>query len=91
MTSDTIGKTASLAAITPRPRIDVCLPSKERFGPANAGAISGVVLDQIRSSATPDCFRVVGTQVDRPFEGVRFLGLRPVSYTHLTLPTILLV
>ena len=77
MTSDTIGKTASLAAITPRPRIDVCLPSKERFGPANAGAISGVVLDQIRSSATPDCFRVVGTQVDRPFEGVRFLGLRP--------------
>ncbi len=77
MTSDTTGTTASLAAITPRPRIDICLPSKERFGPANAGAISGVVLDQIRNSATPDCFRVVGTAVDHPFPDADFLGLRP--------------
>ncbi|MEL0302322.1 MAG: hypothetical protein VW989_01085, partial [Rhodobiaceae bacterium] len=64
MTSDTPAETASLAAIVPPPRIDIILPSKERFGPANAGAISGVVLDQIRNSATPDCFRVVGTAVD---------------------------
>ena len=77
MTSDTSEKTASLAAITPRPRIDICLPSKERFGPANAGAISGVVLDQIRSSVTPDCFRVVGTAVDQPFPDAAFLGLQP--------------
>ncbi len=77
MTSDITETTASLAAITPPPRIDVCLPSKERFGPANAGAISGVVLDQIRSSATPDCFRVVGTAVDHPFPDVDFLGLHP--------------
>ena len=77
MTSDTPAETASLATIAPPPRIDVILPSKERFGPANAGAISGVVLDQIRNSATPDCFRVVGTDVDQPFEGIAFHGLRP--------------
>ncbi len=77
MTSDTPAETASLAAIVPPPRIDIILPSKERFGPANAGAISGVVLDQIRNSATPDCFRVVGTAVDQSFEGVAFHGLRP--------------
>ena len=77
MTSDKPAETASLDAIAPPPRIDVILPSKERFGPANAGAISGVVLDQIRNSATPDCFRVVGTAVDQPFEGIAFHGLRP--------------
>lgn len=77
MTSDTPAETASLATITPPPRIDVLLPSKERFGPANAGAISGVVLDQIRNSATPDCFRIVGTAVEQPFDNVAFHGLHP--------------
>ena len=77
MTSDTPAATASLATIAPPPRIDVLLPSKERFGPANAGAISGVVLDQIRNSATPDCFRVVGTAVNKPFDNVTFHGLHP--------------
>ena len=77
MTSGTTVNSDTLTAITPPPRIDVFLPSKERFGPANAGAISGVVLDQIRSSATPHCFRVVGTAVEHPFENVTFLGLKP--------------
>ena len=77
MPSDTSAATALLADIAPPPRIDVLLPSKERFGPANAGAISGVVLDQIRSSATPDCFRVVGTAVDRSFDNIAFHGLHP--------------
>jgi len=77
MPSVTPAPTASLASITPPPRIDILLPSKERFGPANAGAISGVVLDQIRSSATPACFRIVGTAVDHPFEGTVFHGLHP--------------
>ena len=77
MTSDNPAETNSLAAIAPPPRIDVFLPSKERFGPANAGAISGVVLDQIRNSATPDCFRVVGTAVEKPFNDIAFHGLRP--------------
>ncbi|MEX0502156.1 glycosyltransferase family 4 protein [Alphaproteobacteria bacterium LSUCC0719] len=77
MPSATPAPTASLANITPLPRIDILLPSKERFGPANAGAISGVVLDQIRSSATPACFRIVGTAVDQPFDDTVFLGLHP--------------
>lgn len=77
MTSGITAKSDTLTTITPPPRIDVLLPSKERFGPANAGAISGVVLDQIRSSATPDCFRVVGTAVEQPFGNITFLGLKP--------------
>ena len=77
MTSASPVETASLASMVPRPRIDVLLPSKERFGPANAGAISGVVLDQIRNSATPDCFTVLGTAVDHPFEDIGFHGLHP--------------
>ena len=47
----------SLSDIRPAPRIDILLPSKESFGPKNAGAISGVVLDLIEESRTPDCFR----------------------------------
>ena len=31
----------SLSDIRPAPRIDILLPSKESFGPKNAGAISG--------------------------------------------------
>ncbi len=77
MPSDTPARTAFLANIAPPPRIDILLPSKERFGPANAGAISGVVLDQIRNSVTPDCFHVVGTDVEQPFEDAVFLGLHP--------------
>ena len=67
----------SLSDIRPAPRIDILLPSKERFGPKNAGAISGVVLDLIEESRTPDCFRVVGTEVGTPFPGVIFKGLQP--------------
>ena len=65
----------SLSDIRPAPRIDILLPSKERFGPKNAGAISGVVLDLIEESRTPDCFRVVGSEVGTPFPGAMFKGL----------------
>ena len=66
----------SLGDIRPAPRIDILLPSKERFGPKNAGAISGVVLDLIEESQTPECFRVVGTDVETPFKNVDFKGLK---------------
>ena len=69
-------ETLSLAEIRPAPRIDILLPSKERFGPKNAGAISGVVLDLIEESQTPECFRVIGTNVDTPFPNVDFKGLK---------------
>lgn len=68
---------APLAAISPAPRIDVLLPSKERFGPRNAGAISGVVHDLISASQTADCFRVFGHPVDPPFDDVAFTAISP--------------
>ena len=67
----------SLSDIRPAPRIDILLPSKESFGPKNAGAISGVVLDLIEESRTSDCFRVVGSEVGTPFPGAIFKGLQP--------------
>ena len=67
----------SLKDMNPMPRIDILLPSKERFGPKNAGAISGVVLDLIEQSQTSDCFRVIGTDVEPSFTGVAFKGMQP--------------
>lgn len=58
-------------------RIDILLPSKERFSLANSGAISGVVRDLVTASRTPDRLRVVGVAVEKPFAGVKFCGLRP--------------
>jgi len=74
---DTSRPPSALARMSPRPRIDVLLPSKERFGPKNAGAISGVVLDLVTASQTPDCFHVFGHPVDMPFDDVAFTGLAP--------------
>ena len=62
---------------TGQSRIDILLPSKERFNPANSGAISGVVCDLVTASHTPDRLRVLGVEVDRPFDGVKFCGLTP--------------
>ena len=68
---------ASLAELQSPPSIDILLPSKERFGPANAGAVSTVVHDLITSSATPACFHVFGTPVAAPFADVDFTALSP--------------
>ena len=66
---------ASLAAMPERPSIHILLPSKERFGPANAGAVSTVVHDLIRASDTPDCYHVFGPPVPVPFADVEFTPL----------------
>jgi len=68
---------APLAAVSPSPVIDILLPSKERFGPRNAGAISGVVRDLVTASQTPDRFRVIGRPVDEPFDDIAFTGIAP--------------
>ena len=68
---------APLAALTPVPSVDILLPSKERFGPANAGAVSTVVYDLATASRTPGCFHVFGAPVSAPFEGVDFTALSP--------------
>ena len=42
----------ALCSLDPLPAIDILLPSKEQFGPANAGAVSTVVHDLIMASRT---------------------------------------
>ena len=66
-----------LASMAPPPRIDILLPVKERFGPKNAGAISGVVHDLVTASQTPDLFHVFGHPVDTPFDNITFTGIAP--------------
>lgn len=68
---------SALAQISPPPMIDILLPSKERFGPKNAGAISGVVHDLVLASQTPDCLRVFGHPVDVPFDHINFTSIAP--------------
>lgn len=68
---------APLADVSPSPLIHILLPSKERFGPRNAGAVSGVVHDLISTSQTPGCFHVFGHPVDQPFNDVPFTGIAP--------------
>jgi len=67
----------SLSSLSKQPRIDMLLPSKERFTPNNAGAIAGVVHDLALASATPDVFHVFGTDVENAFSDVHFTGLTP--------------
>ena len=66
-----------LASMAPPPRIDILLPVKERFGPKNAGAISGVVHDLVTASQTPDLFHVFGHPVDTPFDDIAFTAIAP--------------
>ena len=66
-----------LADLSPPPLIDILLPVKERFGPDNAGAISGVVHDLVSASQSPECFHIYGHPVERPFDDVAFTGIAP--------------
>ena len=76
-TSNTSRPQSMLASMAPPPRIDILLPVKERFGPRNAGAISGVVHDLVTASQTPDLFHVFGHPVDTPFDNITFTGIAP--------------
>ena len=68
---------APLAGLQSLPSIDILLPSKERFGPANAGAVATVVHDLVTASKSPDCYHVFGTPVPAPFTDVDFTALSP--------------
>ena len=70
-------QTSPLYSLFPPPQIDILLPVKERFGPKNAGAVSGVVHDLILASQTPDLFHVFGHPVETPFDDVSFTPLTP--------------
>ena len=67
----------SLSSLSQQPRIDMLLPSKERFTPDNAGAIAGVVHDLALASTTPEAFHIYGTKVENAFSDVNFTGLTP--------------
>ena len=57
--------------------IDILLPAKEAFSPANAGAVATVVNDLVTKSTRDDDIRVIGNDVDMPFPNVNFCGLKP--------------
>ncbi|MBL6775342.1 MAG: glycosyltransferase family 4 protein [Candidatus Puniceispirillum sp.] len=58
-------------------KIDLLLPVKEAFSPANAGAVATIVHDLVTESSSEDDVRVVGRTIEAPFEGVNFCGLKP--------------
>lgn len=68
-----------LTTLSPLPKIDLLLPSKERFTAKNAGAISGVVRDLVMASTSSRAYRVVGTAVDKPWDGADFMGVKPAG------------
>ena len=58
-------------------KIDLLLPVKEAFSPANAGAVATIAHDLVTESISEDDVRVVGRAIEAPFEGVNFCGLKP--------------
>ena len=63
---------------TGTPRYHLLLPHKEKFSPANAGAVATIAADLVRSSKKPQAIRIFGTAVDTPFQDCNFspLGFR---------------
>ena len=59
------------------PKIDLLLPSKESFSPANAGAVSTIVRDLVLESAIPEAQTVFGNKSEKPFPGINFTSLYP--------------
>ena len=69
---------------------------KNELAPHVVGhAITGVTLiweGIVRSPSPPEfCSRLIGQKISGVSRRGKYLILNPVSYTHLTLPTILLV
>lgn len=56
-------------------RYHLLLPHKEKFSPANAGAVATIAADLVRSSKTPQAIRIFGTAVDTPFQDCNFSPL----------------
>ena len=60
---------------TGTPRYHLLLPHKEKFSPANAGAVATIAADLVRSSKTPKAIRIFGTAVSTPFQNCNFSPL----------------
>ena len=90
------GAFAALAAKTPDTSVAIIEPSNVLGGQGTAGGVAGFCGDSQRVNAPFS--RLVATLAQHdliaPFDPCadrRAYDLEPVSYTHLTLPTILLV
>ena len=57
------------------PKIDLLLPSKESFSPANAGAVSTIVRDLVAESTKPEAQTVFGKKTEQPFPDINFTSL----------------
>ena len=79
MSSAENGAAASAGNKFMAPRYHLLLPHKERFSPANAGAVATIAADLVRQNPAPNTIRIFGTPVDTPFDGCAFT---PLSIRH---------
>ena len=57
--------------------IDILLPAKEAFSPANAGAVATYVHDITNASTSGHRFKIVGRAVSEPFPDTNFVPIKP--------------
>ncbi|MDA9054722.1 glycosyltransferase family 4 protein [Alphaproteobacteria bacterium] len=57
--------------------IDILLPAKETFSPANAGAVATYVHDITKASTSGHRFKIFGRAVRTPFPNMNFVAIKP--------------
>ena len=57
--------------------IDILLPAKEAFSPANAGAVATYVHDITKASTSGHRFKIFGRAVSEPFPDTNFAPIKP--------------
>ena len=57
--------------------IDILLPAKEAFSPANAGAVATYVHDITKASTSGHRFNIFGRAVSSPFPDINFAAIKP--------------
>ena len=57
--------------------IDILLPAKEAFSPANAGAVATYVHDITKASTSGHRFKIFGRTVSKPFPDMNFAAIKP--------------
>ena len=58
-------------------KIDILLPAKEAFSPANAGAVATYVHDITKASSSGHRFKIFGRAVNKPFPDTNFAAIKP--------------
>ena len=57
--------------------IDILLPAKEAFSPANAGAVATYVHDITKASTSGHRLKIFGRAVSKPFPNMNFAAIKP--------------